>query len=110
MTPFSGERSILLRYARLVSGAHLCYNHSRKHSHSQKSITMQLVKQHILTSNDSRFEAVDRAAFAAKNLYNAANYLVRQSFINENHYLNYYNVHAEMKGHEAYQALPRKVS
>ena len=71
---------------------------------------MQLVEQHILTRNDSRFEAVDRAAFAAKNLYNAANYLVRQSFINENHYLNYYNVHAEMKGHEAYQALPGKVS
>ncbi len=71
---------------------------------------MQLVEQHILTRNDSRFEAVDRAAFAAKNLYNAANYLVRQSFINENHYLNYYNVHAQMKGHEAYQALPRKVS
>jgi putative transposase len=71
---------------------------------------MQLVEQHILTRNDSRFEAVDRAAFAAKNLYNAANYLVRQSFINENHYLNYYDVHAQMKGHEAYQALPRKVS
>ncbi len=71
---------------------------------------MQLVEQHILTRNDSRFEAVDRAAFAAKNLYNATNYLVRQSFINENHYLNYYDVHAQMKGHEAYQALPRKVS
>jgi putative transposase len=64
---------------------------------------MQLVEQHILTRNDSRFEAVDRAAFAA-------NYLVRQSFIKENVYLNYYDVHAQMKGHEAYQALPRKVS
>jgi hypothetical protein len=30
---------------------------------------MQLTEQHILTRNDSRFEAVDRAAFAAKNLY-----------------------------------------
>ena len=47
---------------------------------------MQLVEQHILTRNDSRFEVVDRAAFAAKNLYNAANYLVRQSFISENHF------------------------
>lgn len=71
---------------------------------------MQLVEQHILTKNDSRSEAVDRASFAAKNLYNAANYLVRQSFIKENVYLNYYDVHAQMKGHEAYQALPRKVS
>jgi putative transposase len=71
---------------------------------------MQVVEQHILTRNDTRFEAVDRAAFAAKNLYNAANYLVRQSFIKHNLYLNYYHVHAQMKGHEAYQALPRKVS
>src|SRR5919108_2045787 len=71
---------------------------------------MQLVEQHILTKGDPRFACVDQAAFAAKNLYNAANYLVRQSFINENHYLNYYDIHAQMKRHEAYQALPRKVS
>jgi len=71
---------------------------------------MQLVEQHILTRNDSRFEIVDRAAFAAKNLYNAANYLMRQSFIFQGEYLNYYAIHAQMKGHEAYQALPRKVS
>ncbi len=71
---------------------------------------MQLVEQHILNKSASSFEAVDRAAFAAKNLYNAANYLVRQSFINDEGYLNYYDVHAQMKAHEAYQALPRKVS
>ena len=63
---------------------------------------MQLVEQHILNRNDSRFEAIDRAAFAAKNLYNAANYLVRQSFIKESVYLNYYDVHTQMKGQEAY--------
>ena len=71
---------------------------------------MQLTEQHILTRNDSRFEAVDRAAFVAKNLYNAALYLVRQSFIFQSEYLNYYDIHAQMKTHEAYQALPRKVS
>jgi putative transposase len=71
---------------------------------------MQLVEQHILNKSNSSFAAVDQAAFAAKNLYNAANYLVRQSFINEGVYLNYYDVHAQMKAHEAYQALPRKVS
>jgi putative transposase len=71
---------------------------------------MQLVEQHVLNRNDPRFATVDRAAFAAKNLYNAANYLVRQSFITDSVYLNYYDVHAQMKDHEAYQALPRKVS
>jgi putative transposase len=71
---------------------------------------MQLVEQHVLRKGDPRFACVEQAAFAAKNLYNAANYLVRQSFINHQRYLNYYDVHAQMKGHEAYQALPRKVS
>ncbi len=71
---------------------------------------MQLTEQHILSRGDPRFAVIDRAAFAAKNLYNAANYLVRQSFIFQGAYLNYYDVHAQMKGHEAYQALPRKVS
>ena len=71
---------------------------------------MHLVEQHILTNTDARFAALDQAAFAAKNLYNAANYLVRRSFIHQNLYLNYYDVHAQMKGHEAYQALPRKVN
>ena len=46
---------------------------------------MQLTEQHIVSKGDSRFAAIDAAAFAAKNLYNAANYLVRQSFINDQH-------------------------
>ena len=76
----------------------------------QQGRTMQLVEQHLLRKGDPRFACVDQAAFAAKNLYNAANYLVRQSFIFQGEYLNYYAMHAQMKGHETYQALPRKVS
>src|SRR5215208_1244285 len=71
---------------------------------------MQLVEQHVIRAHHPHYRALDAAAFAAKNLYNAANYLVRQSFIKDEGYLNYYNVHAQMKAHEAYQALPRKVS
>lgn len=44
---------------------------------------MQLVEQHVISKHDPRFAAIDAAAFKAKNLYNAANYLVRQSFIFE---------------------------
>jgi putative transposase len=42
---------------------------------------MQLVEQHVISPRDLRFAPIDAAAFAAKNLYNLANYLVRQSFI-----------------------------
>jgi putative transposase len=57
-----------------------------------------------------RFTAIDRAAFASKNLYNAANYLVSQSFIKECIYLNYQEMHRRMKDDDAYKALPAKVA
>jgi hypothetical protein len=71
---------------------------------------MQLVERHVIKRTDARFAAIDVAAFASKNLYNAANFLVRQSFIREGVYLNYHEMHQRMKGHEAYQALPAKVA
>lgn len=71
---------------------------------------MQLVEQHVIRRHDSRYAAIDAAAFASKNLYNAALYLVRQTFIFEHRYLNYHEVQKRMQSHEAYKALPRKVS
>ena len=71
---------------------------------------MQLVEQHVIRLTDPRFAAIDAAAFASKNLYNAANYVVRQSFIHEGMYLTYAEVFHRIKDQEAYQALPRKVS
>jgi putative transposase len=71
---------------------------------------MQLVEQHVIAKRDPRFVLIDEASFAAKNLYNAALYLVRQSFIWEHHYLDYQAVYHQMKHHEAYKALPAKVA
>jgi len=71
---------------------------------------MQLVEQHVIRKGDARYDAIDQAAFASKNLYNAANYEIRQAFIKEGVYLNYNQMHQLMKAHPAYQALPRKVS
>jgi hypothetical protein len=42
---------------------------------------MQLVEQHVIDRNDPRFTVIDQAAFASKNLYNAALYELRQAFI-----------------------------
>jgi putative transposase len=42
---------------------------------------MRLVEQHVIKRGDPRYQCLDEAAFASKNLWNAANYLVRQSFI-----------------------------
>ena len=66
---------------------------------------MQLVERHVIKRADPRFVAIDAAAFASKNLYNAANYLVRQPFIHEGVYLNYHEMHRCMKDHEEYRGV-----
>ena len=71
---------------------------------------MQLVEQHVIDRKDPRFAVIDAAAFRSKNLYNAANYEIRQAFIHEGNYLNYNEIQRRMQSHEAYKALPAKVS
>ena len=50
---------------------------------------MQLVERHVIRKTDSRYQAIDAAAFASKNLYNLANYHMRQSFIHTGTYPGY---------------------
>ncbi|HLG61846.1 MAG TPA: transposase [Ktedonosporobacter sp.] len=71
---------------------------------------MQLTEQHIIGRDDPRFAVIDAAAFQSKNLYNAALYEIRQAFIHEGVYLNYSKMDKRMQPHEAYKALPAKVS
>lgn len=71
---------------------------------------MHLVEQHVIGASDPRYQAIDRAAFASKNLYNLANYHMRQSFIHAGKYLGYAEVYHLVKKSDAYTALPRKVS
>src|SRR5260370_29903 len=71
---------------------------------------MQLVEQHVIDRNDPRYSVIDEAAFKSKNLYNAALYEIRQSFIHEGKYLTYTEMDRRMQSHEAYKALPAKVS
>src|SRR5215470_15626540 len=71
---------------------------------------MQLTERHIIERNDPRYKAIDEAAFASKNLYNATLYIVRQIFIFEGEYLNYNTMDQIMQKHEAYRGLPTKVA
>jgi putative transposase len=50
---------------------------------------MRLVEQTIIRKDDPRYAAIDAAAFASKNLYNQANYQIRQAYIHEGKYLPY---------------------
>src|SRR5712691_4282421 len=71
---------------------------------------MQLVEQHVIDRHDPRYAAIDEAAFASKNPYNAANYEIRQAFFHDGTYLTFSEMDKRMRSHEAYQALPAKVS
>src|SRR5215469_8362507 len=79
--------------------------------HQKKEVnSMQLVEQHVINKHDPRYSVIDEAAFKSKNLYNAALYEVRQSYIHQGKYLNYSEMDRRMQSHEAYKALPAKVS
>src|SRR5260370_2562626 len=71
---------------------------------------VQLVEEHCMDKRDPRYRVIDEAAFKSKNLYNAALYEIRQAFIHEGKYLDYTEMDRRMQSHEAYKALPAKVS
>ncbi|HEY6286437.1 MAG TPA: RNA-guided endonuclease TnpB family protein, partial [Ktedonobacteraceae bacterium] len=68
------------------------------------------MEQHVISRKDPRYVVIDAAAFASKNLYNAALYEIRQSYIFEGHYFSYNEMDKRMQQHEAYKALPAKVA
>lgn len=72
---------------------------------------MQLVEQHIIDHNDPRWKVIDQSAWFAKNIYNAANYLVRQAYIVNGVYLNYTAIDKQFKQCNLLpdQQLPLKV-
>ncbi|MEG3976790.1 transposase [Microcoleus sp. herbarium8] len=71
---------------------------------------MKLAEKHIIKSTEPRFTIIDELAFKSKNLYNAANYVIRQSFIYGWGYVNYNETNRLMKSQVAYKAMPAKVS
>ena len=71
---------------------------------------MRQVERHIVRETSPLWKQIDHLCFLSKNLYNYANYLVRQSFIFEKVYLGFNQVYHLVKDQPDYQALPRKVS
>src|SRR5690349_12650808 len=77
---------------------------------TMESKKIHQVEQHIISRTHPFFEEIDRSSFASKNLYNAANYLIRQEFIFNGKYVTYKNMAKRMQGNEDFQALPAKVA
>ena len=71
---------------------------------------MRRVEQHVIEKEHPQYQAIDEMAFAAKNLWNLANYHVRQSFIFQHTYLDNVATFRLLKETDAYKALPTKVA
>ena len=71
---------------------------------------MRQVERHIVKQSNPLWFQLDPLCFLSKNLYNYANYLVRQSFIFDQVYLGFNQVYHQVKDTVDYKALPRKVS
>jgi putative transposase len=71
---------------------------------------MRVVEKHNIAKNHKYFKEIDMLCFFSKNLYNQANYIIRQSFIKEKKYLNYNEIQKILQTHETYKSLPSKVS
>ena len=71
---------------------------------------MRRVEQHVIEKRHPQYQSIDEMAFASKNLWNLANYHVRQSFIFQKTYLNNTATFHLLKETDAYKALPSKVA
>jgi putative transposase len=71
---------------------------------------MQRVEHHRIDRHDPRFAALDAAAFASKNLYDAALYATRQVFIHQRRVISYEELARALKARAEFRALPAKVT
>lgn len=61
------------------------------------------VEQQIIRKNNPIYKLVDQYCFYSKNVYNAANYIIRQEFINNNKRLSAYEVQKLMQSMDCYK-------
>lgn len=60
-------------------------------------------EQQIIKKNNPIWEIVDQHCFYSKNVYNQANYLIRQEFINNGNKLSAYDIQKLMQGMDCYK-------
>jgi putative transposase len=71
---------------------------------------MQLVEQRVIKKSHLAWEQIDAMSFASKNLWNAANYCIRQSFVYGHGVPSYNSMDKLMQPSQEYKTLPAKVA
>lgn len=66
---------------------------------------VQRVEKHIIRPNHSLYNLIDDYCFKVKNLYNYANYLIRQEFINNGNLIKEYDLSKMCQSADCYKEL-----
>ena len=64
---------------------------------------VQRAEQIIIKKDHPKFKVIDEMCFHSKNLYNEANYTIRQEFVENGNYISYYTMNKDFKTHENYK-------
>lgn len=67
-------------------------------------IKVQRVEQQLIPRGHPKYKIIDEMCKHSKDLYNYANYILRQEFISNNKYISYYQMNSNLKTHELYKA------
>ena len=65
---------------------------------------VQRTEQIVIRKNHPKFKIIDQQCFYSKQLYNEANYIIRQKFIETGEYISYYKMNFELKTHKNYKS------
>ena len=69
----------------------------------EADMKVQRCEQIVIRKNHPKFKVIDEQCFHSKNLYNEANYVIRQKFIEEGKYISYKEMNFEFKTHDNYK-------
>ena len=69
-----------------------------------------LVERHLIKKTHSFYSYCDNMCSKSKNIYNYANYIIRQEFINSSKWIRYNELEKQLKQHETYKSLPAQSS
>ncbi|MBY6842713.1 RNA-guided endonuclease InsQ/TnpB family protein [Clostridium botulinum] len=67
-------------------------------------------EQHQIKKTHQIYKTIDELCFKSKNLYNYANYILRQEFINNRNYIRCFDLQKILQPHEIYKSLGSQAS
>lgn len=68
------------------------------------------VEQHVIKKNNINWKLIDELCWKSKNVYNCANYIIRQEFIKNNKWIRYNELDKIMQKQECYHELGSQCS